>query len=319
MKKLILIMISIMTLLAGCDGSEKTEVSEEGKKLSVYTSIYPMNFLVSEIGGDMVAVKSVVPLGTDPHDYEPSMKTIADIGQADLFVYNGAGLEPWAEKVSSELGDGKAIEASSYVKLIDINESQEDEEEHHDEHEDDHDEDHGHGSKDPHIWLSLSNMDTIANAVREKLSELDPENSEKYSENYEALSEKFSELDKRYRDGLESRTSNTIMVSHSAFGYLARDYEIEQISVTGVSPSAEPSPRTLSRLIDISKEKNLKHIYFETLASPKSAEMISKEAKLEPAVLNTIEGLTEENIARGDNYITLMEENLENIKKELLK
>lgn len=312
MKKLILIMISIMTLLAGCSSSDSRSAVEVGGKLTVYTSMYPMNFLVSEIGGDMVSLKSVVPQGTDPHDYEPSMKTIADIEKADLFIYNGAGLEPWAEKVSLELGDGKAMEASSYVELIDMDES-------HEEEEDDYEDEHGHGSKDPHIWLSIRNMDKIANEVREKLSALDPENSEKYRENYESLSAKFSELDKRYMDELKNRTSNTILVSHSAFGYLARDYEIEQLSVAGVSPSSEPSPRTLSRLIDASKEKNLKYIYFETLASPKSAEMISKEAELEPSVLNTVEGLTEENLARGDNYITLMEENLENIKKELLK
>lgn len=311
MRKLVLIMASAALLLSGCSGTEEKEAIGEGE-LKVYTSIYPMDFVVSEVGGELVSVESIVPLGTDPHDYEPSMKTIADIGKADLFVYNGVGLETWAEKVSNELDEKKVIEAGSYVELLDMN--GEHEEEHHED-----EEEHGHGDKDPHIWLSFENMDIIASEVQKKLSELDPENSEKYRQNYESLSKELEELDRRYREELEARTSSTILVSHSAFGYLADEYGIEQLSVTGVSPNSEPSPKTLSNLIDISKEKNLKYIYFETLASPKSVEMISEEANLEPAVLNPIGGLTEENIENDENYITLMEENLENLKKELLK
>lgn len=317
MKKLLLIIASIAMLMAGCSQSEDGEKSDINDKLRVYTSIYPINYIVTEIGGDSVSVENVVPLGTDPHDFEPSMKTVAKIGQSDLFIYNGAGLESWGDRIASEMEPEKAIEAAKYVKLIDMEDDHKDYE--HGEGDHDGDDDHDHGDKDPHIWLSLKNMDIIAKEVEKKLVELDPENRDQYRENYESLSEKLLSLDRRYREELKDRTSSTILVSHSAFGYLAKEYDIEQISVTGVSPNAEPSPRTLSNLIDIAAERELKYIYFETLASPKSVEMLSKEANLEPLVLNTVEGLTEENIENRDDYITIMEENLKNLKKELLK
>lgn len=315
MRKIFLMALAMILLLSGCSGDKQEDLPESSGKLKVYTSIYPINFIASEIGGNLISVENVVPLGTDPHDYEPSMKTIVDMGKADLFIYNGAGLESWGEKVAAELDTERVLEASSTVELLDMEGNHEEEQHQEDEHEEELD----HGDKDPHIWLSLKNMETIANEVQKRLSSLDPENSAQYAENYEALSEKLSELDNRYREELENRTSNTILVSHSAFGYLAKDYGIEQLSVTGVSPNAEPSPRTLSNLLDIAREKNLKYIYFETLASPKSVEMLSKEANLEPTILNPIGGLTEENIEKGDDYLTLMEENLENLKKELLK
>lgn len=317
MKKLLLIIASIAMLMAGCSQSEDGEKSDINDKLRVYTSIYPINYIVTEIGGDSVSVENVVPLGTDPHDFEPSMKTVAKIGQSDLFIYNGAGLESWGDRIASEMEPKKAMEAAKYVKLIDMEDDHKDYE--HGEGNHDGDDDHDHGDKDPHIWLSLKNMDIIAKEVEKKLVELDPENRDQYRENYESLSEKLLSLDRRYREELKDRTSSTILVSHSAFGYLAKEYDIEQISVTGVSPNAEPSPRTLSNLIDIAAERELKYIYFETLASPKSVEMLSKEANLEPLVLNTVEGLTEENIENRDDYITIMEENLKNLKKELLK
>jgi zinc transport system substrate-binding protein len=314
MKKLIMVGLIAVTFLAGCGQRKEENSIGKKEKLEVYTSIYPINYIVTEIGGESVSVENVVPLGTDPHDFEPSMKTVGNIRNSDLFIYNGAGLESWAESISNEIEPEKVIEAAKLVDLIDIEDSHEEED--HDEEDPD---DHEHGDKDPHIWLSLNNMNKIAKVVESKLSELDPENKDLYKANYEKLEEKLLNLDERYREELKGRTSSTILVSHSAFKYLAKEYDIEQIAVAGISPSAEPSPRTLSKLIDIASEKKLKYIYFETLASPKSVEMLSEEANLEPLVLNTLEGLSEENIKNKDDYITLMEENLENLKKELLK
>jgi zinc transport system substrate-binding protein len=308
MKRLIFASILLIAILTGCTSEREQSETERDEKINIYTSIYPLNFIVDEIGGDKVNAINVIPPGTDPHDFEPSLKLVADITEgADLFIYNGAGLEPWAERATENM-EGNVIEAADFVELLSIDE----EDDHAEEDEDD------HGDKDPHIWLSLKNVDMIAKVVEQKLIEIDAVNEVYYSENYEKLSIKLMELDEKYKRELSERKSDTFLVSHSAFKYLAKEYSLNQLSVSGVSPNAEPSPRTLSDLIDISNREQLDYIFFETLASPRSVEMLSKEANLEPLLLHTIEGLTEENIEKDDDYISLMEENLENLKKELL-
>lgn len=305
MKKLILGCI-LVGLLLGCSNVEK----EQTQGLKVYTSIYPINYIVSEIGKDKIAVENIIPTGTEPHDFEPSIKTIEKVKSGDLFLYNGVGLETWGDKLAIEMDSKRVMKVSDYVELLDISGHAELEEPDKDEHQ---------NGKDPHLWMSPINMNEIGREVMEKLVDLDPQNRDYYQKNYNALSEKLKALDLKYKTELKQRTSNKIMVSHSAFGYLAEAYGLEQISVSGLSPYAEPSPKMLSKLIDLAKADNLKYIYFEVLASPKSAEMISQEAGLEILTLNPIEGLTAEDIAKNEDYISLMEQNLENLKKELLK
>lgn len=318
MKKiLIYLIIAVITFSSGCSINRPLKNNFEGKssKIQVYASFYPLYFAVQEIGRDKVDLYSVIPNGVEPHDYEPTIRETARIENADLFIYNGADMEPWGDKLAKTLRTKNIaiINASEQVDLLRI-----DEDEHHDSHHRD-EENHVHGNYDPHLWLNPLNMDKIGYAIKEQLSSADNVNKDFYENNYRDFSNKLRELDNKYTKELKNKKRDTILVSHEAFNYLSSRYEFKQISVSGVTPHEEPTPKTLANLIDLAVSKDFKYIFLEVLASPKTAEMLAKEADLKVLVLNPIAGLTEEQQEKGENYFTLMEQNLENIKKELVQ
>ena len=310
MKRLSLLILLITIILYGCSSEVKNEI--ENEKLQVKASTYPMYYVANEIGKDSIDLDMVVPVGVDPHEYDLSLKEITELEKSDLFIYNGLNLESWGEKVAQNLLSKNVdiLRASDSVKALEI-----------DEHDGEEDDDHGHhhDSEDPHIWLDPLNMDKIAYDVKEEFIKLDSDNKETYEKNYKELSEKLKQLDSKYKETLSNKKQNTILVSHEAFGYLANRYDLEQIAVTGISPQSEPSPKALAKLIDISKEENIKYIFFEVLANPKSVEMLAKEANLKTLTLNPLGGITQEQFKNNYDYIKIMEENLINLKKALVE
>lgn len=297
MKRIVAILTLIsLVFLIGCNKNVKTEAGNDN--IVVYTSFYPLYYLTDEIGKDKINLKTIVPNGVEPHDYEITMKQIEEINNSDLFIFNGAGMEDWLDKLLETINKDKIalINGSEEVDLITEK-----------------------NTPDPHIWLDPINMDKIGNKIKDVLIELDEENKKFYEENYLNLSEKLKNLDKEYIEGLKNKKGDTILVSHKAFSYLANRYGLEQISVTGISPSEEPSPKAISNLIEIAKEKELDYIFLETLASPKTVDIIAKEANLEILVLNPLEGLTEKEEKEGMDYVSIMEDNLVSLKKALVE
>lgn len=318
MKRTIILIVMILLLVTGCsDNKQINETEKNDGKIKVSTSTYPMYYIAKEIGKDNIDLNILVPMGVDPHEYELSLKETKKLEDTDLLLYNGSGLEHWGEKISDNLKEKNksVINASEYVELLKVEDN--DHEASDDNGEEDHD-DHVHGEKDPHIWLDPINMDKVAKAFSEELKKLDEKNSDIYEANYKELSEKLKNLDDKYSEALKNKKDNTILVSHRAFAYLAHRYNLNQIAVTGISPHSEPSPKSISKLIDMTRDKNIKHIFFEVLSSPKSVEMIAEEAKLEVLILNPIGGITKEQFESDVDYIDLMEENLENLKKALV-
>ncbi|WIV11316.1 zinc ABC transporter substrate-binding protein [Proteiniborus sp. MB09-C3] len=310
-KKISLMTIVFMLLLSGCNIEEPRQ--NKGDILRVYASFYPIYFAAEKVGGERIELYSVIPNGSEPHDYEPSMREISNVENGDMFIYNGTGMEPWAEKLSNSLTEKgiKTINLSEYVDLIKIEEEDEHDEHNHDE--------HNHGLYDPHIWLDPANMDKMAHQIMIELIELDKANEDFYKKNYENFSERIKELDIAYDSQLKDRSKNTILVSHQAFGYLTKRYNLEQVSVTGITPHEEPSPRTLANLMDKIKKENFEYIFLESLASPKVVELLAKEGNLKVLELNPIAGLTKEQQDKNEDYFFLMEQNLENLKKALVR
>ena len=314
MKKTIMLIFMSLLLLSGCsnNASNETQEIDTSKKIKISASTYPMYYIANEIGKDNIDLNVLVPMGVDPHEYELSLKQTKELEDTDLFLYNGSGLEHWGEKVSDNMKSKskKVMKASEHVDLLDIEEDHHDSQSAHNE--------NIHGDKDPHIWLVPTNVDKIAKELTQQLKDLDGKNSDIYDKNYAELSDKLKTLDDKYENELKNKKTNTILVSHKAFAYLANRYKLEQIAVTGISPDAEPSPKSISKLIDITKEKNIEYIFFEVLSSPKSVEMIAGEANLEVLTLNPIGGITKEQFEDGVDYIDIMEENLVNLKKALV-
>ncbi|MBU5677180.1 zinc ABC transporter substrate-binding protein [Alkaliphilus sp. MSJ-5] len=322
--KIFIFLIITVVVLVGCAGKPDTigiieGTDEKEDLLKVYTSFYPYYDFAKNLGGDNIQLDTIVPTGTEPHSFEPSPKTIAELEKADVFIYNGLHMEPWVDRVLNLL-EGKDIyivDASKAVELINYDTKHNDDHNHEDEQEEEHD--HDHGEYDPHIWVDPVNAIHISKMIKEAFIDVDPNNKNIYEENFNNFKGELDKLDESFRVGLKDATERKIIVSHSAFGYLARRYNIEEISVAGISPHAEPSPKRLAQLTKIANENKINYIFFEALANVKTAEVLAKEANLEVLTLYNVEGLTDKQNKNGEDYISLMYKNLETLKKALVK
>ncbi len=305
----------IAVLLSGCAGSGDS--STEGK-VNVVTTIYPLYYLASEIGGEDAHVTNLVPAGVEPHDWTPKSKELQLASKAQIFLYNGAGLEGWTDDFLDGLDGNRqlmAVEASEGISLITGTAG--DENTHVHEHENGHADGHDDLNVDPHTWVSPRSMLVMAGNVRDAFVQADAAHQADYEGRYEALKGKLAELDAKYTEALSPYKGRDIVVSHQAFGYLARDYGLNQTAVMGLSPDAEPRAQDMLDIIQFIKEKQIRAVFFEELGTSSLAETIAKETGAAALVLNPVEGLTPEQEKTGDNYVTLMERNLQNLLKAL--
>ncbi|MDI9478691.1 MAG: zinc ABC transporter substrate-binding protein [Bacillota bacterium] len=318
MRKILILVLVVLILLFTAFYFLKTgeevlmeEVKDTASSYIIYTSIFPLYEIARSLVGDTNMVNLVVPSGAEVHSYEPSPRRLAGLEKADVFFYIGLDLEPWAEEMAKVLADSgiRTVELSTYLPLLKFEEEGVEE---------DHHEDHHHDVYDPHVWLDPENMKTMAAIIRDELISLDPEQREKIQANYESYAEKIDELLAEYDTALRDLKQDTIIVSHAAFGYLARRYNFRQLSVSSLAPHGEPTPGNLARIVDTAREKNLKYIFLEPHLDRKMIEVVAREAGLEILILNPFIGLTEEERKKGEDYFSIMYKNLENLKKALV-
>ncbi len=296
--------------LVGCKTADTTnETAAKHEKVNVTVSFYPLKDFTENIGGDKVNVTALIPNNMEPHDYEPKTKDFENLIKSDLFIYNGAGLETWVDKVNESIKDESvAIVDSS----LGINTLAAAEEHHHDEEESE--EEHNHVGADPHIWLSLKNAQIQCKNIKDALVKADGDNADYYEKNYEAYIKKLDDLYNQYSNKFESLESKDFITGHAAFGYLCRDFGLEQKSVENVFGEGEPTPKQLEELITFCRDNNIKTIFSEALASPKVSETLASEVGAEVMPIYTLESQED-----NKNYIESMEYNLEQIYTSLTK
>jgi zinc transport system substrate-binding protein len=282
----------------------------------VVASFYPLYEFARQVAGDRAEVVALVPAGVEPHDWEPSPQDVARIGRAMLFIYNGAGLEPWAESlVRASGGAGPVVvNATAGLALLPAEGPG-------------HENDHGKGkekepagsaeAQDPHVWLDPVLAQAQVEAIRVALAKADPARVEAYGAAARAYRERLAALHATFERGLSRCARREIVVSHAAFAYLARRYGLTMVPVAGLAPEAEPSPAHLASLVRFARRHKVEYIFFETLVSPKLAETLAREVGARTLVLNPIEGLTPEEAAAGKDYVALMEQNLGNLRTAL--
>lgn len=308
--------ILIMTfLVTGCSGqvAQKKEFQDDSK-LSVVTTVYPVYDFACNIAGEQAEIINLVPAGMEPHDFELSTGDMQLLEQADIFIYNGAGMEHFVDKTLQSISneDLIVVECAKDIELLQAAHSHRHEEEelHEQETED-------VGKKDPHTWLSISNAIVEAEVIKDAFVEVDEEHAEYYESNFELYKDQLAELQNLYKAELSGLSKNTIVVAHEAFGYLCEEYDLVQVGIEGLTADSEPDSARMKEIIDFCREHEIRVIFFEELVSPKVAESIASEVGAETMVLNPIEGLTAEQETAGMNYIGLMKENLEALKKAL--
>ncbi len=292
-----------LSLLTGC-GTQPADTAAGDGRLRVLTSFYPMYDFACKIGGDCIDVTNMVPSGTEPHDWEPSTNDLKNLEKADVFIYNGADMEPWADDLLVSRSDTlRVVEASENVELR----TTDGEHEHAHEHED---ADHHHGDFDPHVWLDPENAKIEMEAIRDALCAADPENSTVFQSNYEKYAAELDALDAEFREKLAPLPNRTIVVAHEAFGYLCDAYGLTQVGIEGLSPDSEPDPGRMAEVIDFVREHSISTIFFEELVSPKVAEAIASETGAQAKMLSPLEGLSDEQAAAGADYFSVMHDNL---------
>lgn len=371
----ITIALTAVLSLSGCSRLAQSdplpssfENLEDGK-LKVAVSFYPMYDFASKIGADQIDLINLVPSGTEPHDWEPSASDLTNLEKADVFVYSGAGMEHWVDRVLNSLTNENlmVVEASNGIALR-TNSSDEDEEhdehdnhDNHDEHDEhieseehefsdhedhdhsegedhaDHDHDHdnestglfhfhasdsGHshshdGGLDPHVWLNPEYAKKEMENIKNAFVSADPKNKDFYEANYEKYAVEFDKLDEDFHNTIAALPNREIVVAHEAYGYLCDAYGLTQVGIEGLTPDSEPTPRRMARIIDFVREHHVKVIFFEALTSSKSADTVAAETGIITSVLNPLEGLSAEEIVAGNDYLSVMRDNLNALSEAL--
>ena len=305
-KKILPILMSILAIvciMTGCTGST---AKKNNGKLKVMASFYTMYDFAKKIGGDKVEVINMVPAGTEPHDWEPSTKDLIEMEKSDVFIYNGAGMEQWVDDVLESLDTEEltTVEASKGIKLLKDSDA--------------HEHDHEHSSEnDPHVWLDPQNAKYEMNKIKKALIKADPKNKDYYESNYQKEAKKCDELDQLYQEELAKVSRRELVVAHEAFGYLCKAYNLTQMGIEGLSADDEPDPKQMSEVINFAKKHKVKTIFFEELVSPKVAKTIAKETGASAKMLNPLEGLSNKKIKAGEDYFSVMRQNLSAIKEAL--
>jgi zinc transport system substrate-binding protein len=278
-----------LLVLAGC-GSDGGG-GGTGDRLEVVAGFYPLEWAASRVGGDRVEVSSLTAPGAEPHDLELTPRDVAGVSDADLLVYLGGFQSAVDEAAESQAGD----HAWDVADAADLSLT---EEEHAD----------GEESADPHFWLDPTRLADVGDALADQLAEIDPDGAQTYEQNAAALREDLEALDAEMTDGLTGCAVDTLVTSHDAFGYLADRYGFQVVGVTGLSPSTEPSADQLAEIADLVTERGVTTVYTETLVDPSVAETVADEAGVRTAVLDPLEGLTDE--SAGDDYLAVMRSDL---------
>jgi zinc transport system substrate-binding protein len=312
---------SALLLVAGCGGGAAGigAADDQPGQLDVVAAFYPFQFVAERVAGPHAGVTSLTTPGAEPHDLELTPRQVASVSTADLVVYERT-FQAAVDEAVDQSGNEHVLDVATVVPLQPLA-SAEHEEEHGAEHEEGHEhegeehaeEEHDHGGLDPHIWLDPTQMATITGAVRDQLSALDPEHAEDFRTNAAALEAELTTLDEDFRTGLAGCERKEFITTHTAFGYLAKRYELSQIGITGLSPDAEPSPARIAEVQHEATEHGVTTIFYETLISPAIAEAIAGDLGLATDVLDPVEGITE--ASRGQDYVAVMRANLTALRK----
>jgi zinc transport system substrate-binding protein len=279
---LLSVLCALLAAVSGCGGS-----NDGTGRPTVVASFYPLAWVAERVAAPGTHVVDLTPAGAEPHDLELTPRDLETLQDADLVLYLGHGFQPAVEKAV----EGRSKPSLDLLATQRLRPGGED-----------------GATADPHVWLDPSRLARIAIAVG---AALDREQSAR------RVASELRRLDRELRDGLAHCRRHEIVTSHAAFGYLADRYGLEQISLTGLSPEAEPSPKDVERLVDEVRRSGATTVFTETLVSPRLADTISREAGASTAVLDPIEGLTKDEVEAGEDYVSRMRWNLATLRKAL--
>lgn len=319
MKKYALILslfFTISALLSGCGQGETANKEKDENLLQVYTTVYPLQYFSQQIGGEFVDVKTIYPPGADEHTFEPSQKDMMALADADLFFYIGLGLEGFVDKAGKTLKN-EDVKMVPVGDSLHIGEEGSGEQEDHGEDEHADGDGHAHGDIDPHVWLDPIYANELALTIKDQLVEQMPEQKDAFEKNYSDLAAQLKGLDKEFTEVIGTAKRKEIIVAHAAYSYWEKRYGLEQISISGLSTTNEPTQKELQKLISHARDEKIKYVLNEQNFNSKLAKMVQEEINGKPLSLHNLSVLTDEDIKNKETYFTLMEKNLSTLEKAL--
>ncbi|HEY5976082.1 MAG TPA: zinc ABC transporter substrate-binding protein [Geobacteraceae bacterium] len=311
-----LLLVMLLALSLAPAGCRKHQEAPVGQRLQVVTTLFPVYDFVRTVGGDKVQAQLLLPPGVEPHSFEPKPEDMVRIAKADLFVYTSPLMEPWAAKLLAGLDGGRrpvAVVAAEKVTYLPAGAGPHG-------HHDAAGEEHRHGAegKDPHVWLDPANARQMVATITASLVARDPANGSFYAANAAAYDRRLADLDGRFKQGLANcGTREFLHGGHGAFGYLAARYGLQYQAAYALAADAEPTPGRLVALVRQLREHGLHHIFYEELLTPRVAETIAKETGATLLPLHGLHNLSRDELARGESYLSLMEQNLSNLRTGL--
>ena len=287
----IALIVTSVALLSGCGGSS------EGRE-TVVAAFYPLAFAAERVAGDTVDVRNLTPPGVEPHDVELSGRDIQAVSEAALVLYLGRGFQPALEDAVQSTG-ATAVDLLEGLDLLSAAVAARESE----------DENGVDASTiDPHLWLDPTRYAAVVERIGSELG--------RETQAQELIAE-LNALDEEFLAGLTDCERREVVTSHAAFAYLADRYDLEQVAITGLSPGAEPTPGELERVVSEVRERGATTVFFETLVSPRLARTVAREVGAATAVLNPLEGLSQEELDEGADYFSVMRDNLAALRDAL--
>jgi zinc transport system substrate-binding protein len=308
--KRFIIMLSFLLpfslFLAGCTNGDH-QPAKNANKLTIYTTVFPLQYFTEQIGGKYVDVKTIYPPGADEHTFEPSQKDMMNLADSDLFIYIGLGLEGFVEKAKQTLKNEnvKLIPVANKLKLPKETNSVEE------------DEDGHHHDINPHVWLDPIYSKEMAAMIKNELVKKMPKNKDVFNQNYTKLAKELDELNQEYQKTIGDAKTKKIIVTHAAFGYWETRYGLKQISLSGLSTTNEPSQKQLEKIVSLAEQDGIHYILFEQNFNSKLGKIVQEEIGAKALSIHNLAVLTPDDIKKKETYFTLMNKNLNTIKTAL--
>jgi zinc transport system substrate-binding protein len=299
-KKIIAASLCLLAIAAFSACSKQANAAADGK-VKVSVTFDALREFVLAVGGDKVYITTIIPDGTEPHDFEPKGKDLASLSNADIFVYSGLGMEAWAAKAMQAAINKNLITVEASKGADPITNT-------------DQVAVSGHGSYDPHLWLSLKGAEIETQNIKDALVKADPSNKDFYEKNCNDFISQLESLYNEYNAKFQTVKNKSFVTGHAAFAYLCRDFDLKQNSVEDVFAEGEPSAQKLKELIDYCKQNNVKTIFVEDMVSPAVSQTLADEVGAKVQKVYTIES-----VENGKDYIERMKDNLSEIYGSLSK
>ncbi len=272
--------------------------NSSSSQLKILATFYPLYDFAQNVGGDKVNVSILVPETVDVHAFEPTPSSIAEVSSANVIIYNGAGLEPWIQDVIGAAENTKLVQVDSSqgINLVPVPSQFQ----------------RGNQTIDPHIWLDPLNAKQQVNNILQGLIKADPADSQYFTQNAQTYDAKLDNLNTLAINATTNTATKYFVTFHEAFAYFAKQYNVTQLAISGPFEE-EPTPTDIQNVISAINQYHLKYVGFESLENQAISQSIGSQTNATLINMNPIEGLTTEEKAAGDNYVTLMQQDINNI------